>query len=314
MFIVRITFVLALLLQNATACFAQSDGSQQINIASGSSIRLQANTTNASSYQWLKDNIFIAGAVAKSYTVTNAGKYVVVAFNAEGCASPPSMAITIIVDPPVNNVSADLSIVKSSEFKTVTLNEPFDYTLKVKNNGPHTATSIKVLDPLPDNLILVELAPPTIGIATYDPSLRTVIWSIPAMKVGELADLKIKAKTPKYGMIKNTATLSAAETDPALVNNSSTDEKVILGITIPNVFTPNEDGKNDVFEILGLQFYQQNEISILNRWGSTVYEKKGYQNDWTANGLSEGTYFYVIKVKANNSMWQEFKGYVTVMR
>jgi len=83
-------------------------------------------------------------------------------------------------------------------------------------------------------------------------------------------------------------------------------------LKIPNVFTPNGDGINDVFEIRGLDKFAQNELVIVNRWGNEVYHKTNYQNNWTGEGLNEGTYYYVLKVKTTE--WQVLKGYITLMR
>ena len=35
--------------------------------------------------------------------------------------------------------------------------------------------------------------------------------------------------------------------------------------------------------------------SIMNRWGRIVYHSEDYQNDWDGGGLSDGTYFYILK-------------------
>ncbi|PWS30562.1 gliding motility-associated C-terminal domain-containing protein [Pedobacter paludis] len=84
---------------------------------------------------------------------------------------------------------------------------------------------------------------------------------------------------------------------------------------IPNLFTPNGDGGNDAFEIRGLNFFAENNLVIVNRWGNEVYKSSNYQNNWTGEGLNEGTYFYVLRVKENtSSSWQVFKGYVTLIR
>ena len=78
-------------------------------------------------------------------------------------------------------------------------------------------------------------------------------------------------------------------------------------IFIPEGFTPNVDGINDSFEIVGLEEYPENEVFILNRWGGIVYEQKGYQNDWNAVGnnasgkVIEGTYFYILKLNDYNN-------------
>ena len=83
-------------------------------------------------------------------------------------------------------------------------------------------------------------------------------------------------------------------------------------LQIPNLFTPNGDAINDVFEIRGLDKFLQNELVIVNRWGNEVYHATNYQNNWTGEGLNEGTYYYVLKVKTTD--WQVIKGYITLMR
>lgn len=86
-------------------------------------------------------------------------------------------------------------------------------------------------------------------------------------------------------------------------------------LNIPNLFTPNGDGTNDTFEIRGLDLFAQNDLVIVNRWGNEVFKATGYQNNWTGEGLNEGTYYYVLRVKENaGSEWQVFKGFVTLAK
>jgi len=70
-----------------------------------------------------------------------------------------------------------------------------------------------------------------------------------------------------------------------------------LELKVPNVFTPNGDGINDYFEIKKLENFVSNEMVIYNRWGKKVYEVVNYQNDWDGDGLEDGTYYFVIKLK-----------------
>jgi len=69
-------------------------------------------------------------------------------------------------------------------------------------------------------------------------------------------------------------------------------------ILLPNTFSPNGDGYNDYFEIPGVSFLPEMELTIFNRNGEVLYSQKGYQNDWggTHNGivLPVATYYYVI--------------------
>jgi len=307
-----LSLLLGLLLLFAMVGSAQSTGPQTVRIAPGEALKLKAGTTNATAYQWIKNGSAIIDAKTDTYTITSPGIYTVITYNANGCASDPADPITVIQDN--TTVNADLMLIKSSETRAITVNEVFEYNLKLKNNGPSGATLVLVTDVLPPTLVFEDLTPPIMGTAKYNLNTKTITWEIPKMAYLAVADLKIKVRATAGGVVKNTATVSAAENDPLNNNNSSTDLKPIIEIKVPNVFTPNNDGKNDYLKITGLEFYSTNEITIVNRWGSTVYEKKGYQNDWTANGLSDGTYFYVLKVKTANSEWQELKGYVTVIR
>lgn len=72
-------------------------------------------------------------------------------------------------------------------------------------------------------------------------------------------------------------------------------------LDIPNTFTPNGDGKNDAFQITGMENYDAVSIFVYNRWGDEVYRSINYKNEWNGNGLNDGTYFYVLKLKKGKS-------------
>ncbi|WP_316759939.1 gliding motility-associated C-terminal domain-containing protein [Pedobacter aquatilis] len=86
-------------------------------------------------------------------------------------------------------------------------------------------------------------------------------------------------------------------------------------IKVPNLFTPNGDGINDVFEIRGLNQYGENQLQIVNRWGNEVFHATNYQNNWTGEGLNEGTYYYLLRVKRiGSNEYEVMKGYITLIR
>jgi gliding motility-associated-like protein len=64
---------------------------------------------------------------------------------------------------------------------------------------------------------------------------------------------------------------------------------------VPNVFTPNNDAKNDTFEINGLEKYPNSSLVVFNRDGLKVFESDNYKNDWSADGLPSGTYFLILR-------------------
>jgi gliding motility-associated-like protein len=95
-------------------------------------------------------------------------------------------------------------------------------------------------------------------------------------------------------------------------------------LVIPQGFSPNGDGINDIFELKGITAYPDNHVSIFNRWGNLVYEDAGYDNTnvkWdgsnsgklsTGTGpVPEGTYFYVIDLGDGSKV---LSGYVFVNR
>jgi len=88
-------------------------------------------------------------------------------------------------------------------------------------------------------------------------------------------------------------------------------EKCVDDFFIPNVFTPNGDGKNDAFEIVGISAFERISVTIINRWGNEVYRNENYDNSWTGRGLNDGTYYYVI-VTYQNGKANTLKGWVLI--
>jgi gliding motility-associated-like protein len=72
----------------------------------------------------------------------------------------------------------------------------------------------------------------------------------------------------------------------------------LTNLTIPNVFSPNDDGINDTWEIPNLDRIPEATITIYNRKGTIIFKSKGYNQPWdgTVNGskLGASTFDYVI--------------------
>ncbi len=78
-----------------------------------------------------------------------------------------------------------------------------------------------------------------------------------------------------------------------------------------NVFSPNGDQVNDAFVIDGIESRPW-ELSVYNRYGKLVYFAEDYANDWKADGLAAGTYFYELKGEGEGCT--AFKGWVELVR
>ena len=90
------------------------------------------------------------------------------------------------------------------------------------------------------------------------------------------------------------------------------DSMSINSIIVPNVFTPNSDGENDFLVFKNLELFD-NSLKVFNRWGTLIYEEENYKNTWYGDGISEGTYFYILEVVID-SRPETYKGTVSVLR
>ena len=201
--------------------------------------------------------------------------------------------------------------------------QPGNYLVKMKAIGPGgcedlvASTTIKVsntvvADYTSEPALAQELALPNATVSFRDSSLNAYGW------FWDFGDGEIsKAQNPTH---------TFSEPGEYMVSLTATDENgcvdrieygpyivVIPDVLIPNVFTPNGDGINDVFQVK----YNGNEafyIKIFDRWGRTFFEANATDMGW--NGMynesaeaQEGVYYYSIQLGERT-----FQGNVTLMR
>ena len=136
-------------------------------------------------------------------------------------------------------------------------------------------------------------------------------WTPPA----SLSDPSM-AKTQARPEATTTYTLRATGPNGCVAEDTIT-VRVITTIYIPDVFTPNGDGINDVWKLRGLENYPEAEVSIFNRWGNLVFFGKGngqkqFDGTFNDNVLTNGVYIYQIKTLSAGGY--TFRGSVILMR
>lgn len=105
--------------------------------------------------------------------------------------------------------------------------------------------------------------------------------------------------------------------------NSDTTYVKVFSYSIPNAFTPNNDGLNDVFRVSGLYRNIDFSMLIFDRWGRMVFESKNIDDGW--NGMFNGQYcepdsyvwMVTINFRGQDIITQgdvKFKGTVTLVR
>ncbi|HEX6431163.1 MAG TPA: gliding motility-associated C-terminal domain-containing protein, partial [Niastella sp.] len=94
-------------------------------------------------------------------------------------------------------------------------------------------------------------------------------------------------------------------------------------VYMPNAFTPNGDGKNEVFNIKGYGIQRVKSFRIFNRWGQLVYgrgnflpgdRKFGWDGMFNGRPADPGAYVYIAEVTCNEGKPIVVKGTVMLIR
>jgi gliding motility-associated-like protein len=149
---------------------------------------------------------------------------------------------------------------------------------------------------LPSNIIV--LTQPTAGRLSFDPATNNVVYSPMA------GSDCVNRDSFRYAVInrggKDTAEVAV--------------EVLCDEIVVFSGFSPNGDGTNDTFTILGLEKYPNNQLFVFSQRGNQVFTATNYKSDWNAtqDGVSipDGTYFWILDL--GNGKKQS--GYVQIHR
>lgn len=87
---------------------------------------------------------------------------------------------------------------------------------------------------------------------------------------------------------------------------------------LPNSFSPNGDGVNDVFRIIGYGNYHILDFYVANRWGNIIFKTIDQNTGWdgTINGIEQSmdTYYYYLRYECANGEKRFIKGDLTLLR
>ena len=158
---------------------------------------------------------------------------------------------------------------------------------------------------------------------TYRPQEYDVVakWT-PAYNLEDTLDLKTKA----FPYFTTTYTLTVTQVPEGCTAKDSMTiyVKDNRKVSIPNVFTPDGDGHNDMFTAynvkagLGIE-----EMFIYDRWGELVFyakdiplgdATKGWDGTFKGQKVNPGVYVYLIRVKYLGDKIIDYAGDITVLR
>jgi len=89
-------------------------------------------------------------------------------------------------------------------------------------------------------------------------------------------------------------------------------------VFMPDAFTPNNDGRNDIFRMITVGNQITAEFRVVNRWGQTIFlsgeRGNGWDGTYNSKPVDGGTYFYYLKYKCMNGEFFDKKGEVVLIR
>jgi gliding motility-associated-like protein len=211
----------------------------------------------------------------------------------------------------------------------VTFTSPGDYTMQLttSNKINCSASTIKTIHvpPLPtaspvQNPITIPVGTSTPLAMNYTGTITSYNW-IPTTRLN-CTDCPTPTANPQY-----TTKYTVEIADRYGCKNAGDITVVVVcgkeNITIPNTFSPNGDGRNEMFYPKGTGLFRIKSMRIFNRWGEIVFEK----NEFTANDASAGwngtfkgrpaspdTYIYTMEILCENNTIVPVKGNVTLLR
>lgn len=272
-------------------------------------------------YSWDFGDTGTSTAASPSHTyenTINANVMLTVAYaGVSGCSANTSKAVNITapINPAITTSATalcdgdeiDLSIPATytsiawtggATTATTIVSTPGTYSVTAKDVNGCSTTAEVVIDskPVPEITITTDPDPPTISpgmsVLLQATGADNYIW-LPAETLDN-ASIAAPSATPAA-----TTTYTVTGTLDGGCSSSATVTVEIDGkIGITNVFSPNGDGFNDFWVIPGVEIFNNCTLNLYDSFGSKLFEKVGYQNDWdgTFNGkkVPRGTYYFVI--------------------
>lgn len=296
-------------------------------VCSGDPLQLLA--SGGTSYSWTGPNGFSgsgASVTLPAVSTSSVGKYLVKVSNIEGCSSLDSTTVVLSPSPKATLSFTDTAICAgrpvqlfafgggnyqwqpASDLSSTVIQNPVAapndsavYQVIVANSaGCRDSALVRVniiphptANAGPDQLTSEDQQVVLQGSATGHNLL--VRWA-PQPYVSNPGILQPRALSPR----DTSFILTVTSGDGCGLARDTMRLKVYKNIDIPNVFSPNGDGINDVWQIPALQAYPAHQVTIFDRYGRVLFNDKKFKGwDGTVNGkpLAIGTYYFVIDGK-----------------
>lgn len=299
--------------------------SEGTNLCPGSTGTNLSLTSGFTSYVWS------TGDVTSSIQVTDQGNYTVLVTDANGCSATASIAINVPLfavtggDDPIchygfagltasggGTYSWSTGEVGSTIVVSPSSTTTYTVTITAGTCSQTLSTTVDVIPAAAVNLDDTLYYAPNENKEIVAPDGFTNYEWVPASSVSDPTAQMTSYILDESGWV----VLTALSSQGCIINDSVF--VVIVDLTIPEGFSPNNDLTNDRFVVPELEELKA-QVYFWNRWGDLVFETDHYLNDWEGKckssfclgnqDLPEGTYYYLIDVYD-----VKFEGFITLKR
>jgi gliding motility-associated-like protein len=273
-------------------------------------------------YQWS------SGASSPGITVRNAGLYIVNALTADGCRSTDSLRVLSVHANPLVNLGADMIVCEGSTIaldagnfsiydwntgassRTISISQTGTYAVTVTdNNGCRGA----------DTLVVYRAVPPPARFLQDDTTICTYA------RFELLSNTSFKSYSWNTGSSSSSITvtkpglywLEVKDNDNCAGRDSIlvTGKDCLKGFFAPTGFTPNRDGRNDVFRPLIFGPIVKYELQVFNRWGQRVFRSTDHGQGWDGGAVPQaGGYTWVCVYQFDGEKPVTERGTVVLIR
>ncbi|AEV99312.1 hypothetical protein Niako_2982 [Niastella koreensis GR20-10] len=293
------------------------------SFCSGDSLVLDAGA-GFSQYQWS------TGSTARKLTVFNTGKYWVKADPGNGCKSADTLQVLQVFKNPVPNLGADGPLCEGtvgrlnpgifsqyswstgSTDSAISVAQPGVYAVSVIDQhgckGADTVTIDRMIaaptEFLPADTTICNkskyVLKPARTFSSYNWSTGSTGSSV---TITQANAYWLEVKDPYQCTGRDTIAITLKD--------------CMRGVYIPNAFTPNNDGRNDVFKPLIFGNLVKYELNVYNRWGQLVFHSTDMRRGWDGifqGSLQSGTFVWTCIWQLEDEEVKREKGFVVVVK
>jgi len=286
----------------------------------GQSIQLSA--SNLPKYNWSN------GDSTNSITISTPGTYWLHT-NTEVCSNADTINVSML-NYPVKSLHDTVTCLNEAELKSIsnskysylwstgattdkiTVNQTGKYSVRITNQQCVTVDSASVyfakivgLSMNPENYSLTDTLDSSVLLKALGNNVDNWLWSF-----GD--GLQESTNEPSV-LHRYSAGSYSGKVVATNKWSCSADAEFVVQVPylefIPNVFTPNDDQKNDVFQIVYTGDWANYSLSIYNRYGKLVFHSVDPENHWNAEGEPSDVYYYYFILDD-----RQRKGWVQVLK